>query len=82
MNRTLSNANVLSICLLAIVWIAETSLLLSWQDITTGVCNRVSSSLNGLKKETNPEIKIQEETEEIYDNKSIDSLHLITCNAQ
>lgn len=47
-DQTLSKANVLSICLLAMFWIAETSLLPSLQEITTGVCNLLSSSLNGL----------------------------------
>ena len=51
--NTLSNAKVLSICLLAIFCTAETSLLPSLHEITTGVCSLISSSLNGLQKQTN-----------------------------
>lgn len=55
--QTLSKRKVLSICLLAIFWTAQTSLLFSLQEITTGVCILASSSLNGLlnrsKKKTN-----------------------------
>lgn len=79
-NKTLSNANVLSICLLAIVWIAETSLLLSWQEMTTGVCNRISSSLNGLKRKQFQNHNSKRNRN--YSNKSLDSPNLITCNAQ
>lgn len=50
MQKTLSNAKVLSICLLAMLWTAETSRLPSLHDITTGVCSLISSSLNGLQK--------------------------------
>jgi len=48
--KTLSNAKVLSICLLAIFCTAETSLLPSLHEITIGVFNLASSSLNGLNK--------------------------------
>lgn len=47
--KTLSNAKVRSICLLAMFWTAETSLLPSLQEITTGVCTLISSSLSGLQ---------------------------------
>jgi len=49
-NKTLSNRKFLSICLLAIFWTADTSLLPSLQEITTGVWTLSSSSLSGLKK--------------------------------
>lgn len=47
--KTLSKVNVLSICLLAIFWAAETSRRCSLQVMTAGVFNLASSSLNGLK---------------------------------
>ena len=40
---------LLSICLLAIFWTAQTSLRFSVQVITTGVCALISSSLKGLQ---------------------------------
>lgn len=43
---------VLSICLLAILCTAATSLLPSLHEITTGVWSRISSSFNGLQNKT------------------------------
>lgn len=80
--NTLSKRKVLSICLLAIVWTAQTSLLLSLQEITTGVCILASSSLNGLYNTNKKDIHILEEKmkmprkSEIHQPASNNDLHI------
>jgi len=81
--QTLSNAKVLSICLFAMFCTAETSLLPSLHEITIGVFNLASSSLNGLNKRRSKINSISDfyrVTNEPNSMKWKSELDSVTCN--